>query len=55
MLGNVIDVDGLNYIRMNYISLMITVQNGSVELRNLFGGDKNLGEYIECCRCDPNV
>ncbi|KAF0763199.1 putative beta-carotene-binding protein, partial [Aphis craccivora] len=46
LLGNVIDIDGLNYIRFHHISLRIAINRGSIELRNLFGGDKNLGEVL---------
>ncbi|CAI6363750.1 unnamed protein product [Macrosiphum euphorbiae] len=46
LLGNVIDIDGLNYIRFHHISLRIAISRGSIELRNLFGGDKNLGEIL---------
>ncbi|XP_022160867.1 putative beta-carotene-binding protein [Myzus persicae] len=44
LLGNVIDIDGLNYIRFHHISLRIAISRGSIELRNLFGGDKHLGK-----------
>ncbi|XP_050434117.1 protein takeout [Adelges cooleyi] len=46
LLGNVVDIDGSNYIRFNNISLRIMVDKGKIELRNLFGGDKNLGDVL---------
>ncbi|XP_008182819.1 putative beta-carotene-binding protein [Acyrthosiphon pisum] len=46
LLGNVIDINGLNYIRFHHISLRIAISRGSIELRNLFGGDKNLGKLL---------
>lgn len=45
LLGNIIDIDGLNYIRFTNVSLRIMVNKGNIELRNLFGGDKNLGKF----------
>lgn len=47
ILGNIIDIGGLNFIRFDNISLKIMVTKGSIELRNLFGGDKHLGKFTE--------
>lgn len=43
-MGDVVDIDGKKYIKFDYISLRIMVNRGNIELRNLFGGDKNLGK-----------
>ncbi|XP_050548948.1 uncharacterized protein LOC126910429 [Daktulosphaira vitifoliae] len=46
MLGKITNIDGLNYIRFDNVTVKIGIDRGRIELRNLFGGDKNLGEII---------
>lgn len=42
--GKIENIDGFNYIRFDNITLKIEIDRGRIELRNLFGGDKNLGK-----------
>jgi len=43
--GELEERNGSKYIRFKTLKINFTVGKGTVQLRNLFGGDKVLGKY----------
>jgi hypothetical protein len=43
--GEVEEKNGSKFIKFNSLKIVFTVGKGSLELGNLFGGDKVLGTY----------
>jgi hypothetical protein len=46
--GEVEERDGYKFPKFSSLKIIFTVGKGTVQLKNLFGGDKVLGK---CCEC----
>jgi hypothetical protein len=44
--GEIEERNGFNFAKFNVLKIVFTVGKGSLQLGNLFGGDKLLGTYI---------